>query len=222
MKNVTDIRVTHNVMLRRYIVSSLFSARAFSLFHPPRRSYRRYMGVFLTVGLIGFLAFSFTVSAAGINASLGEHYTDVSVGMGDNAPGLYSQLNWAHSDNDGDGVGLSLGLGLPLGDVVLSGGGKALYLHPKHGDDGMALAVGAGLAWSMLPLWCASVRGYYAPDSLSSGVEHYQEMTAELQWQIMRPLSVSVGYRYIDLAGKSHYRDNVIADGLYLGAGVTF
>ncbi|WP_431458232.1 YfaZ family outer membrane protein, partial [Enterococcus faecalis] len=49
---------------------------------------------------------------------------------------------WAHSDNDGDSVGLGMGYNFNLGPFLMTLGGKAVYLNPKDGDEGYAIAAG--------------------------------------------------------------------------------
>lgn len=168
------------------------------------------------------LGTAFSASAISLGLQAGEHYTDVRVDMGKETPGFYSQLTWAHNDNDGDRGGAELGFGLPLGSFLISAGGKLLYLHPRGEDDGYAIAVGSRLAWNITQKFTIFGEGYYSPDSLSSEVDHYREMDAGLRWAIVRPVTLSVGYRYIDLAGKDGRRSRKIADGMYLGGEVGF
>ncbi|EOB2309535.1 YfaZ family outer membrane protein [Escherichia albertii] len=63
---------------------------------------------------------------------------------------------------------------------------------------------------------------YYSPDSLSSGIQSYEEANAGARYTIMRPLSIEAGYRYLNLAGKDGNRDNAIADGPYVGVNASF
>ncbi|MBW7983687.1 YfaZ family outer membrane protein [Enterobacillus tribolii] len=160
--------------------------------------------------------------AVEISGQAGEHYTNVEAGFGTGSSGLYSTLSWAHSDNDGDVAGLGLGLNVPLGPFMASVGGKALYLNPDQGDEGYAAAVGGGLQLPLSHGFSLYGSGYYAPDSLSSGVNSYREASGGLRWTIMRPVSVDVGYRYMEMEGKDGSRDNVLADGPYFGVGVGF
>jgi hypothetical protein len=62
---------------------------------------------------------------------------------------------------------------------------------------------------------------YYSPDSLSSGIQSYQEATPA-SWTIMRPLSIEAGYRYLNLEGKDGNKDSTIADGPYVGVSASF
>ena len=40
---------------------------------------------------------------------------------------------------------------------------------------------------------------YYSPDSLSSGIQSYEEANAGARYTIMRPVSIEAGYRYLNL-----------------------
>lgn len=160
------------------------------------------------------LLLSGAAQAISVNGQAGKNFTNFEAGLGTETSGLYSTLNWAHSDNDGDIVGLGLGLGVPLGSAIISVGGKAMYLNPKHSGGGINLPLGQSFA-----LYGSA---YYSPDSLSSGIKDYTEATGGVRWNVMCPLSVDVGYRYVNLAGKDGHRDNAIADGPYVGVGLSF
>jgi len=167
-------------------------------------------------------------TAAAANASInphgeaGEEFTNLSASFGANDPGLTFNGNWAHSDDDGDVAGLGMGFNLPLGPVLFTLGGKALYLNPKDGDEGYAVAVGGG---AQVPLGdFITVFGdyYYSPDSLSSGVDDYMEANAGVRVRVIKSVSIEGGYRYIDMDGKNGNRDNKLADGAYAGVSFSF
>ncbi|HEY2455374.1 MAG TPA: YfaZ family outer membrane protein [Scandinavium sp.] len=167
-------------------------------------------------------------TAAAANASInlhgeaGEKFTNLSASFGANDPGLTFNGNWAHSDNDGDIAGLGMGLNVPLGPVLFTVGGKALYLNPKDGDEGYAVAVGGG---AQVPLGdFITVFGdyYYSPDSLSSGVDDYMEANAGVRVRVIKSMSIEAGYRYMEMAGKNGHRDNTLADGAYAGFNFSF
>lgn len=171
------------------------------------------------------LLLSGAAQAISVNGQAGKNFTNFEAGLGTETSGLYSTLNWAHSDNDGDIVGLGLGLGAPLGSAIISVGGKAMYLNPKHsggGSDDYAVAIGGGINLPLGQSFALYGSAYYSPDSLSSGIKDYTEATGGVRWNVMRPLSVDVGYRYVNLAGKDGHRDNAIADGPYVGVGLSF
>lgn len=172
--------------------------------------------------LLGGMLMSASTLAVGVHGGAGENWTDVGVDFGTRDPGLAFSANWAHSDDDGDVAGLAMGLNLPLGPVLFTMGGKALYLNPDDGDEGYALAVGGG---AQLPLGeHVTVFGdaYYSPDSLSSGVEEYVEGNAGVRWQVIPLMAVEAGYRYIDMKGKDGHRNNTVADGIYTSVSLVF
>ena len=168
----------------------------------------------------------FSASAANaitVHGQVGEHYTNVEAGFGTDSAGLYSTLDWAHNDSDGDVAGLGLGINLPLGPFLASAGGKSLYLNPqKDGGDDYAVAAGGGIQWPITRHFTLYGEGYYSPESLSSGINNYKEASAGMRWNVIRPVTIDVGYRYIEISGKDGNRDNVVADGAYVGAGIGF
>lgn len=164
----------------------------------------------------------FAAHAISVTGEAGEHYTNLGVGFGTESTGLAVSGNWLHSDNDGDAAGLGLGLNIPLGPFLATVGGKGIYTNPKQGDEGYAAAVGGGLQWKIGDSFRLYGDYYYSPDSLSSGIDSYQEANVGASWTIMRPLSIQAGYRYLNLAGKDGNRDNTIADGPYIGASASF
>lgn len=161
-------------------------------------------------------------ASVNLHGEAGERFTNLSASFNADNPGLTFSGNWAHSDNDGDIAGLGMGFNLPLGPMMVTLGGKALYLNPQDGDEGYAVAVGGG---AQLPLGdYLTVFGdyYYSPDSLSSGVADYTEASAGARLRVTKSMNVEAGYRYIDMAGKNDNRDNKLADGAYAGINFTF
>ncbi|WP_312669966.1 YfaZ family outer membrane protein [Pseudescherichia sp.] len=174
------------------------------------------------LGLSGLLFVSASVNALSLSGQAGEHYTNLAAGFGTETSGLALSGNWTHSDDDGDAAGLGLGLNLPLGPLLATVGGKGVYTNPNDGDEGYAAAVGGGLQWPIGDSFRLFGEYYYSPDSLSSGIDSYQEANAGARWTIMRPLSIEAGYRYLNLAGKDGNRDNALADGPYVGVNASF
>ncbi|HKN05302.1 MAG TPA: YfaZ family outer membrane protein [Buttiauxella sp.] len=180
------------------------------------------MNKLLKVGVAGLALISASASAISISGEAGEEYTNIAVGFGTETSGLAMTGNYAHNDDDGDVAGLGLGLNVPLGPLMGTVGGRAVYLNPNDGDEGYALAVGGGLSWKIFDSFAVFGDYYYSPDSLSSGVENYQEASAGARWTILRPITVEAGYRYIGMENKDGYRDNTIADGPYVGVSAAF
>ncbi|BBV75425.1 membrane protein [Raoultella planticola] len=173
-------------------------------------------------GLAGMMLVSTAANAISVTGQVGEHYTNLGVGLGTESSGLAVTGNWMHSDNDGDAAGLGLGLNLPLGPFLATVGGKGVYTNPKSGNEGYAAAVGGGLQWKIGDSFRLFGEYYYSPDSLSSGIQSYQEANAGGSWTIMRPLSIEAGYRYLNLEGKDGNKDSTIADGPYVGVSASF
>ncbi len=173
-------------------------------------------------GIAGVLFVSASASAMSISGQAGKEYTNVGVGFGTESTGLALSGNWMHSDDDGDAAGLGLGLNLPLGPLMATVGGKGVYTNPNNSPEGYAAAVGGGLQWPIGDSFRLFGEYYYSPDSLSSGIQSYEEANAGARMTIMRPLSIEAGYRYLNLAGKDGNRDNAIADGPYVGVNASF
>ena len=172
--------------------------------------------------LAGMMFVSTAAHAISFSGQAGEHYTNLGVGFGTESTGLAVTGNWLHNDNDGDAAGLGLGLNIPLGPFLATVGGKGVYTNPNNGDEGYAAAVGGGLQWKIGDSFRLFGEYYYSPDSLSSGIDSYQEANAGARFTIMRPLSIEAGYRYLNLAGKEGNRDNAVADGPYVGVNASF
>ncbi|MRS14894.1 hypothetical protein GJV06_08385 [Enterobacteriaceae bacterium RIT691] len=173
-------------------------------------------------GLFGLMFVSAAANAISVSGEAGEHFTNLGVGFGTESSGLALTGDWTHSDNDGDVAGIGVGLNIPLGPFIATVGGKGVYTNPKDGDEGYAAAVGGGLQWKIGDSFRLFGEYYYSPDSLSSGIESYQEANAGASWTIMRPISIKAGYRYLSLAGKDGHPDNTLADGPYVGVSAAF
>lgn len=172
--------------------------------------------------LAGMMFVSTAAHAISFSGQAGEHYTNLGVGFGTESTGLAVTGNWLHNDDDGHAAGLGLGLNIPLGPFLATVGGKGVYTNPNNGDEGYAAAVGGGLQWKIGDSFRLFGEYYYSPDSLSSGIDSYQEANAGARFTIMRPLSIEAGYRYLNLAGKDGNRDNAVADGPYVGVNASF
>ncbi|HEY0207626.1 YfaZ family outer membrane protein [Acerihabitans sp.] len=181
------------------------------------------MKTFLIAGAAASLLFAAaSASAVSVTGEVGEHYTNLGVGFGTTTPGIAVSGNWAHNDDNGDVAGLGLGYNIPLGPFMGTLGGKGLYVGPKDGDEGYAIAVGGGLQLPVGSLFSLYGDYYYSPDSLSSGVENYTEANAGIRLTAIPLVTVSVGYRYMALDGKDGDRDNIVADGPYIGGAFNF
>lgn len=176
----------------------------------------------LLAGLAAMLLVSASANAISISGQAGKDYTNLGFGFGTETSGLAASGNWMHNDDDGDVAGVGLGLNIPVGPLLATVGGKGVYTNPNDGDEGYAAAVGGGLQWKIGDSLRLFGEYYYSPDSLSSGIQSYEEANAGARLTIMRPLSIEAGYRYLNLAGKDGNRDNAIADGPYVGVNASF
>ncbi|MCW6647323.1 YfaZ family protein [Yersinia ruckeri] len=163
-----------------------------------------------------------SASAISITGEAGRHYTNLGFGMGTNTGGLTMSGNWARSDHDGEMAGFGLGFNLPIGSLMATIGGKGIYMAPEDGKNGGAIAVGGGLSYPITKSFTLYGEGYVAPESMTSGMKSYTEANAGVRWNVLRPLTIDAGYRYINMEGKDGHRDNRLADGIYLGAGLNF
>lgn len=89
-------------------------------------------------------ASSAACAAVNLHGEVGAEFTNLSASFGAGEPGMTFSSQWAHSDNDGDSVGLGMGYNFNLGPFLMTTGGKAVYLNPKDGDEGYAIAAGGG------------------------------------------------------------------------------
>ena len=190
-------------------------------------SFSYYLGKIMKKILVAGAAASLMFAAASANAisvngEVGEHYTHLGVGFGTTSPGLALSGDYTHNDDDGDVAGVGLGYNIPLGPFMATVGGKGLYTNPKDGDEGYAAAVGGGLQLPIAKMFTLYGDYYYSPDSLSSGLAHYEEANAGIRLTAIPLVTVSVGYRYMAMDGKDGNRDNVVADGAYLGGAINF
>ncbi|AIA70174.1 putative exported protein [Pectobacterium atrosepticum SCRI1043] len=164
---------------------------------------------------------SASVHAISLSGEAGRDYAGASAGFGLGIPGLAGNVSYAHGDNNNDVYGFGLGYTIPVGPLKLTLGGKALYLNQDHGNDGYGVALGGGVQWPLSRQFSLYGEGYYAPDAFSSHVDHYVEGKAGVRWQVFAPLSVDVGYRYINMA-RENGPDNKLADSAYVGVGLSF
>lgn len=176
----------------------------------------------LIAGVSGLLFVASQASAISVGGKAGEHYTNITGGFGTESTGLAISGNWAHNDDHGDIAGLGLNLNVPLGPFMLSPGVKGIYLNPNEGSEGYAAAVGGGVKLPIGDSFSLFGDYYYSPDSLSSGVNDYQEASAGARLSILRPISIEAGYRYINMSGKDGDADSKVADGPYVGVSAAF
>ncbi|EKT55595.1 YfaZ family outer membrane protein [Providencia sneebia] len=179
-------------------------------------------GLLLVAAATSSLMFVGTAQAISANAEIGEHFTVLNAGLGTKGSGVAFDGAWARSDHNGQMGSLGASFGLPIGPFSAYVGGKALYLSPKDNKDGMALAAGAGIGWDVLPSLNIHGEAYGAPASLTSGSESFTEAKVGARYTVFKPLHIDAGYRIIDIKGNHNNPNNKIADGFYVGAGLSF
>ncbi|XNM83819.1 YfaZ family outer membrane protein [Escherichia coli] len=82
-------------------------------------------------------------------------------------------------------------------------GGKGVYTNPNYGDEGYAAAVGGGLQWKIGNSFRLLGEYYSLPDSLSSGIQSYEEAKF---WRALHHYAssrIEAGYRYLNLSVKT-------------------
>ncbi|MFP1722105.1 YfaZ family outer membrane protein [Lonsdalea quercina] len=175
----------------------------------------------MTACLGSLLLASAGAQAIGISAEAGNDYVGGAASIGLPFPGLSANAGWGHdNDNNNDAYSLGVDYGFSLGRAAVNAGVKGVYLQPDHGDDGYGLAVGGGVQFPLTSSFSLFGEGYYSPDAFTSHLDRYVEAKGGVRWQPLRPLSVDVGYRYITMGSSND--DRRIADGFYLGAGLSF
>lgn len=178
--------------------------------------------VAMTTGALALLALAGSAQAIEGGVSVGKDYTDVHVGLGTNTPGFALSGDWLRSDHDGNVESLGLGYNVAVGDVFLSPTVKALSTNPKDTRDGYAIAIGGGVKVPVTSMINVYGEYFYAPDATSSHIDNYQEAAAGVSFQPISLVDVSVGYKYMSLNGKDGRKDNVVANGPYVGAALHF
>lgn len=111
---------------------------------------------------------------------------------------------------------------MAIGDVFLSPTVKAMSTNPKDSKDGYAIAVGGGVRVPVTKMFNLYGEYYFSPDAFSSHIDNYQEASVGMSFQPISLVDFSVGYKYMALNGKDGRKDNVVADGPYVGAALHF
>ncbi|WP_034911569.1 MULTISPECIES: YfaZ family outer membrane protein [Erwinia] len=173
-------------------------------------------------GALALLTLAGTAQAIEGGVSVGEKYTDVHVGLGTTTPGFALSGDWLRSDHDGNVESLGLGYNVAVGDIFLSPGVKVMSTNPTDSKDGYAVAVGGGVRFPVTNMFNVYGEYYYSPDSFSSHLDDYQEASGGVSFQPISLVDVRVGYKYMAMNGKDGRKDNVVANGPYVGAAVHF
>lgn len=178
--------------------------------------------VALTTGAVALLALVGSAQAIEGSVNVGKDYTDVHAGLGTTTPGFALSGDWLRSDHDGNVSSIGLGYNVAIGDVFLSPTVKAMSTNPKDSKDGYAIAVGGGVRVPVTKMFNLYGEYYFSPDAFSSHIDNYQEASVGMSFQPISLVDFSVGYKYMALNGKDGRKDNVVADGPYVGAALHF
>ena len=176
----------------------------------------------LTSGALALLALAGSAQAIDGSINVGKRYTDLHVGLGTSTPGFALSGDWLRSEHDGNVESLGLGYNVAVGDIMLSPMVKAMATNPKDSKDGYAVAVGGGVHVPVTKMINIYGQYFYSPDSFSSHIDDYQEAAAGISFEPISLVDVSVGYKYMALNGKDSHKDNVVANGPYVGAALHF
>lgn len=163
-----------------------------------------------------------TVQALSMNAQVGRDFTDIGIGGNADSTGLGFNSNWARSDHDGQLGNIGVDFSFPLDALTLTVGGKGYYFSPNDSGSGVGVGLGGGLQWAFDRNVSLYGSTYYVPEGLTSGVKSYNEADIGLRWNVFRPFNIDVGYRYMVMKGKDDKPNNTLADGVYLGVGLSF
>ncbi|MGM3183851.1 YfaZ family outer membrane protein [Dickeya oryzae] len=171
----------------------------------------------------GLLLATVSAHAISLSGEAGRNYTGASAGFGLGMPGLSGNVGWGHDNKNNNNVyGGGVDYTFALSNASLKVGAKGLYFNQNHFKDGYGVALGGGLQVPVAQSVSLYGEGYYSPDAFSSHVDHYVEARGGVRWQPFRPLSLDVGYRYINMASGEAGKDNRVADTAYVGVGLNF
>ncbi|MGL9759925.1 MAG: YfaZ family outer membrane protein [Symbiopectobacterium sp.] len=153
-----------------------------------------------------------------------DDHAGASAGFGLGVSDLGTNVSYSHGKDNNDVYGFGLGYTLPLGaaSLTVTVGGKALYLNQQHATDGYGVALGGGLRFPINRYF--SLYGVCASRVLQPYRLLFRslEVKGGVRWQVLRPLNLDLGYRYINISSNSGRSDNKVADTFYLGAGFHF
>ncbi|MEJ8676762.1 YfaZ family outer membrane protein [Chromobacterium amazonense] len=161
----------------------------------------------------------------------GAHAADYIAGFGNGTQqfqrtpdgfGIGLNLDYLRDDHKGSAGGAGLEFALPLGPLTVAAGGKLMALSPDSGS-ATATLIGGRASFNVSPKIKLFGQAYYAPSSFASGsVNRVNDYAAGVRWNAFGPLSVEAGYRYFDIRRDDDSRSRRLADGVYLGAGLSF
>ncbi|WP_017347313.1 YfaZ family outer membrane protein [Pantoea sp. A4] len=176
----------------------------------------------VTGGVLGLALISGAAQAIEGGVNVSERSTNLNLGLGTSSPGLFLNGNWLRSNDDGSVFDAGVGYNVDVGPLRLAPGAKAIFTNPHNGRKGFAVAVGAGAQYSFNNMWGLYGEYYYAPESFSTHLDNYKEISGGISFTPISLLNLRVGYQYAELDNKGSRKDNVLVDGPYVGASVRF
>lgn len=133
--------------------------------------------------------------------------------------------DWLHSSRHGDDdqtAGIGLTFSLPLGSALLTAGAKAEYIDVA-GHDEWALPLGGRVDIGVGNAFGVYAQAYGAGSGMASGSLHsYVDSEIGARFVPIKPLTLTVGYRYNRVEFDNGRSDRTLADGPYLGAALRF
>jgi len=132
-------------------------------------------------------------------------------------------LDYVKNTNQGSAGGLGLEFALPLGPLTAAVGVKALSLDPSTSRVGVAALTGARINLDLPHDLSIFGQDYYAPSSAASGgFTSVNDARAGIRWNPVPLFSVEAGFRYFKIGRSNNQPDVVLADGPFVGAGLSF
>jgi len=163
-----------------------------------------------------------SASAIEGGVEVGEDYSNVRLGLGTDTPGLGLSGEWLRSEHDGKVGNIGLNYAIGSDNWAISPGVKVMRTTPKDSDEGYAASVGGDVRIFPVSALGVYARYYWSPESWSEHTDGFREAGAGVMFRPLPIIDVRVGYKYAAFQGKNGAKDNVIADGPFVGASVHF
>ncbi|QZA77318.1 YfaZ family protein [Deefgea tanakiae] len=174
----------------------------------------------------------FSIMACALVLSVGAHASELSSSIGNEYFGVHyshdlNQLklsadlvhNFDHEDTIAN---IGLGKNIALGSNTLTVGAKVNFLDFRYQETEYAMSFGGDLAIPLTSQFALYGSAYWAPEFAASGnLTSYVDAAAGVRFNISKPLSIDLGYRYSQAEFDSHYT-RTVADGLYAAVGFNF
>ena len=170
--------------------------------------------------LLSTLIASSTVAASEIQLGLSDHTAEVIYGSEFNNRSV-AEASWLYHEDDGHLLGLGFYGKGQNGAISGKLGGKLFYVD-VDGPDGHGLAVGGTLAFHATRQIRLVADLHYSPSVTSFGeVEHLEQASARVVFELMDNASLFIGYRNVDVDIK-RIGDVELARGGFGGLSISF